>query len=125
MRLIWGSIGMLLAFSVSAHHSVTGQYDPGQRVSLTGVISKVDWINPHTYLYLEVTAEDGATATWRLESAPTAMMRKARLTPAMLMDGGAIVTVDAILARDGTENLAWLYRIDYPDGHSYQLSAER
>jgi hypothetical protein len=95
------------------------------RVALTGVITKVDWINPHTYLYLEVANEDGTTTTWRLESAPTAMLRKARITPDMLMDGGSVVTVDAIVARDGTENLAWLYRIDYPDGHSFQLSGER
>jgi len=108
-----------------AHHSVTGQYDPEQRVSLTGVITKVDWINPHTYLYLEQESEDGTTTTWRLESAPTAMMRKARLTPALLMDNGSIVTVDVILARDGSDHLAWLYRIDYPDGHFYQVSGER
>ncbi len=116
-----------LAFSAAAvaHHSVTGQYDPNNRVELRGVITKVDWINPHTYLYLDVANEDGTTTTWRLESAPTAMLRKARITPDMLMDGGSVVTVDAIVARDGTENLAWLYRIDYPDGHSYQLSGER
>ena len=116
-----------LAFSAAAvaHHSVTGQYDPDNRVPLTGVITKVDWINPHTYLYLEVANDDGTTTTWRLESAPTAMLRKARITPEMLMDDGAVVTVDAIVARDGTPNLAWLYRIDYPDGHSYQLSGER
>lgn len=116
---------LMLVQSAAAHHSVTGQYDPERRVELVGVISQVDWINPHTYLYLDVTNDDGSTTTWRLESAPTAMLRKARITPEMLMDDGALVTVDAILARDGTANLAWLYRIDYPDGHSYQLSAER
>jgi hypothetical protein len=89
------------------------------------VIVKVDWINPHTYLHLEVSNADGSTVSWRLESAPTAMLRKARITPAMLMDNGSVVTIDAIRARDGTENLAWLYRIDYSDGHSYQLSGER
>lgn len=128
--LRWSQVGCMLfgAFVASvgiAHHSVIGQYDPEQRVELTGVISEVDWINPHTYLHLVVTNDDGTTTTWRLESAPTAMMRKARLTPSLLMDGGSRVRVDVILARDGTENLAFLYRIDYPDGHYYQLSAER
>ena len=118
-----GCLGV--AAAAVAHHSVTGQYDPTNRVELSGVITKVDWINPHTYLYLEVANDDGSTTTWRLESAPTAMLRKARITPEMLMDNGSVVTVDAIVARDGTENLAWLYRIDYPDGHSYQLSGER
>jgi hypothetical protein len=42
----------------------------------------------------------------------------------MLMGDGATVTVDAIRARDGTENLGWLLRIDYPDGHYYQLAGE-
>jgi hypothetical protein len=119
------AIAAALPPAAAAHHSVTGQYDPAQRVALSGVIRKVDWINPHTYLHLEVTNDDGSTTTWRLESAPTAMLRKARITPEMLMGDGALVTVDAIVARDGTEHLAWLYRIDYPDGHSYQLSAER
>jgi len=116
---------MLLAATAGAHHSVTGQYDPERRIELEGVIRKVDWINPHTYLHLEVANDDGSTTQWRLESAPTAMLRKARITPDMLMDDGSVVIVDVILARDGTENLAWLYRIDYPGGHSYQLSAER
>jgi len=109
----------------SAHHSVAGQYDPEQRIELRGVINQVEWINPHTFLHLKVTNDDGTATTWRLESAPTAMLRKARITPDMLMDGGSLVTVDVIVARDGTENLAWLYRIDYADGRSYQLSGER
>jgi hypothetical protein len=113
------------AGSVLAHHSVTGQFDPTQRTELVGVISKVDWINPHTYMHLEVANDDGTTVTWRLESAPTAMLRKARITPQMLMDGGSEVTVDVILARDGTANLAWLYRIDFADGRSFKLSADR
>lgn len=123
LKLIFA--GVMVSASAIAHHSVVGQFDPEQRVELRGVITKVDWINPHTYLHLEVENEDGTISNWRLESAPTAMLRKARLTPDMLMDGGSIVTVDAIKARDGTENLAWLYRIDYPDGRSYQLSGER
>lgn len=120
-----GLVGLVTAAAALGHHSVIGQFDPEHRVELTGVISKVDWINPHTYLHLDVVNEDGSTTSWRLESAPTAMLRKARLTPDMLMANGAVVTVDVILARDGTENLAFLYRIDYPDGRTYQLSAER
>lgn len=117
--------GVLATVSGLAHHSVTGQFDPEQRVLLRGVITSVDWINPHTYLHLAVTNDDGTTSNWRLESAPTAMLRKARITPDMLMDGGSIVTVEAIMARDGTRDLAWLYRIDFSDGRSYRLSADR
>ena len=50
---------LLLAAAVSAHHSVSGQYDASKPLTLTGVISKVDWINPHIYLHLDV--KDKAT----------------------------------------------------------------
>lgn len=117
--------GVFASGAVSSHHSVTGQFDPEQRVELHGVITKVDWINPHTYMHLSVSNEDGTSTDWRLESAPTAMLRKARITPDMLMDGGLPVTVEAIMARDGTANLAWLYRIEFSDGRTYRLSADR
>ena len=124
---VWGPIAVALlatALGANAHHSVAGQFDGTKRVSLTGVITKIDWINPHTYLYLEVKDEAGGVTTWRLESLPTAMLRKAGLTSAMLMGDGATVTADAILARDGTQHLAWLLKITYPDGHHYQLAGE-
>jgi hypothetical protein len=116
---------LILALSpVLAHHSVAGQFDRTKRVSLTGVITKVDWINPHTYLHLDVSDDTGNVTTWQLESLPTAMLRKAGITSEMLMGDGATVTVDAIQARDGTQHLGWLLRIDYPDGHHYQLAGE-
>ena len=116
--------GGLAISPVSAHHSVSGQFDRDKRVSLTGVITKIDWINPHTYVHLDVENEDGSVTSWQLESLPTAMLRKGGLTREMLMGDGDAVTVDAILSRDGTEHLGWLLRIDYPDGHYYQLAGE-
>jgi hypothetical protein len=125
---IWACSATLLLSAASldagAHHSVAGQFDDAQRVTLTGVITKIDWINPHTYLYLDVEDAAGGVTTWRLESLPTAMLRKAGLTQEMLRGGGATVTADAILARDGTQHLAWLLKIRYPDGHYYQLAGE-
>lgn len=112
------------AGGTAAHHSVAGQFDNAKRVTLTGVITKVEWINPHTYIHLSVTDGKGAVTTWRLESLPTAMLRKAGLTSELLIDGGSTVTVTGIAARDGTENLAWVQKITYPDGHYYQLAGE-
>lgn len=113
----------LAAPSALAHHSVAGQFDSGRPVRLTGVISKIDWINPHTYFHLEVTGEDGVVTSWQLESLPTAMLRKAGLSSELIRDGGNVVTVEAIMARDGTANLAYVLRIDYADGHYYQLAS--
>jgi hypothetical protein len=110
--------------SAGAHHSVAGQFDNAKRTKITGTISKIDWINPHSYIYLDVKGDKGEITTWRLESLPTAMLRKAGLTSEMLMAGGATVTADALMARDGSAHLAWLLKLTYEDGHVYQLAGE-
>lgn len=115
---------LAIAGSAGAHHSVAGQFDMAKRTTITGTISKIDWINPHVYIHLDVPDEQGNVTTWRLESLPTAMLRKAGLTSAMLKGDGGKVTVDGLLARDGTESLAWLLKITYEDGHFYQLGGE-
>jgi hypothetical protein len=114
----------LATFTASAHHSVAGQFDSSKRLQLTGTISEVDWINPHVYIHLDVKDEKGAVTAWRLETLPTAMLRKAGLTKDMIIGGGVAVTVDAYLARDGTQNLAWVLKLTYDDGHYYQLAGE-
>jgi hypothetical protein len=105
----------------AAHHSVAGQFDASTRTTITGVVSKVDWINPHVYIHIDVP---GAITTWRLESLPTAMLRKAGLTSEMLKAGGQKVTAAVILARNGTPNLGWLLNLTYEDGHEYVLAGE-
>jgi hypothetical protein len=113
----------LTTFSVAAHHSFAGEFDSTKKAQLVGTISQVEWINPHTYIHIDVKDEQGAAATWRLESLPTAMMRKAGLTKELIMGDGSPVTADVILARDGTQQLGWVMKLTYADGHYYQLSA--
>ena len=114
----------LAAGNVGAHHSVAGQFDMAKRTTITGTVSKVDWINPHVYVYIDVADEKGAVTTWRLESLPTAMLRKAGLTSEMIKGGGQKVTAAALMARNGTPNLAWLLNLKYEDGHEYTLAGE-
>jgi len=112
------------ALSVAAHHSFAGEFDSAKKAQLVGTISQVEWINPHTYIHIDVKDEHGALATWRLESLPTAMMRKAGITKEMILGDGSPVTAEAILARDGTQNVAWVMKLTYADGHYYQLAGE-
>jgi hypothetical protein len=120
------ALGAFLLFGAGAdaHHSVAGQFDATKRATITGVVSKVDWINPHVYIYMDVPDQNGAVTTWRLESLPTAMLRKAGLTSEMIKGGGQQVTAVAIMARNGTPNLAWLLNLTYEDGHEYTLAGE-
>jgi len=115
---------LALALPAGAHHSVAGQFDAAQRTTITGVVSKVDWINPHVYVHIDVADDSGAVTTWRLESLPTAMLRKAGLTSEMIKGGGQKVTAVAIKARNGTPNLGWLLNLTYEDGHEYVLAGE-
>jgi len=112
---------VLLAVSTAlAHHSVSGQFDVNKPMTLKGVISKIDWINPHVYVHLDVKEKDGSMTTWALSTLPTAMMRRAGLTKETLAGKpGEEVTIDAVPARDGSKNLGWINRITYADGHSF------
>ena len=116
-------VAVLATASVlSAHHSVAGQFDESKSVTLKGVISKVDWVNPHIYLYIDV--KDGTeTVTWSLGTVPTAMARRAGLTKESISGKvGEVVTIECIPARDGTKHLGWVNTITYADGHKIELS---
>jgi hypothetical protein len=115
---------VLAAGTAVAHHSVAGQFDAAKRTTISGTITKVDWINPHVYIHMDVKDESGAVTAWRLESLPTAMLRKAGLTSEMIKGGGQKVTAVAIMARNGTPNLAWVLNLTYEDGHEYVLAGE-
>ena len=115
--------GLLVAATslLFAHHSVESAFDATRRIKLTGVISKVEWLNPHIYVYLDSKEANGAMTTWMLETIPPAAMRRAGVTKELLMGHGETVVVDAYPARDGTKNFAFILRATYPDGHHYQL----
>lgn len=115
----------LAAFPARAHHSVPGQFDTSKPITLKGVISKVDWINPHIYVHLDVKDASGTTATWALSTLPTAMMRRAGLTKETLQGkAGEEVTINAVPARDGSQHLGWINKITYADGHSFSPTGQ-
>jgi hypothetical protein len=120
-----GTVALLLPTAwLSAHHSLLAEFDIHNSIELTGVITDMDWINPHSYLYLDVSDEDGDIVTWHLESLPVAMLRKAGLTKEMMVGDGRPVTIQLHTARDGTSNLGYILKITYADGHFYQLGVE-
>jgi len=112
----------LAATSAFAHHSLSGQFDVDKSVHITGVVSKVDWMNPHCYIYVDVKQPDGSTMTWRLESLPVAMMRKAGLDKKELMGDGKPVEIDAHPARNGTPNLGYMLHIKFQNGRYVAFS---
>lgn len=118
---------LLLAAALSgapalAHHSLSGQFDVGKSVRIVGTVSRVDWINPHVYVYVDAKQPDGSTATWKLESLPVAMMRKAGLTKDMLVGEGKPVEIDAYPARNGTPFLGYILELRFADGRAVHFT---
>ena len=116
------SILVLTAMAMPlAHHSVSGQFDTSKSLTLRGTISKVDWINPHPYVYLHVKDGDGKVTVWALSTLPIPMLRKAGLTKEALSGKpGELVTIVVMPARNG-KDLGWMTRVTYSDGHYYWL----
>jgi len=94
--------GLLLsAVPAGAHHGFAAEYDASQRVKVTGVVSKFEWANPHTWFYVDVKNDDGTVTNWGFEmSSPNVLFRKG-WTRHSLKPGDA-VTVEAFRARDGS-----------------------
>ncbi len=112
---------LALAPAVRAHHSIVGQFDVSKTITLTGTVAKVDWINPHPYVHLDVNGPKGPAARWALTTIPVAMMRKAGITSELLAGKpGEIVTVVVHPALNG-KRIGWMLRLTYADGHFFSL----
>ena len=115
-------LAALVPVAALAHHSLAGQFDVAKSFELTGVVSRVDWVNPHTYVYLDVTQPGGNVLTYKLESLPVAMMRKAGLSKQELMGEGKPVTVTAHPARSGVPTLGYLVVLKFGGGREIQFA---
>ncbi|HEX9875033.1 MAG TPA: DUF6152 family protein [Gammaproteobacteria bacterium] len=98
------ALSLLLSHSVpaAAHHTFIAQYDPQRPVSMTGVVTRVEWTNPHARFYLDVADESGAVVNWNLELASPNVLRRYGWTGKSLQPGDR-VSVDGSLARDGSK----------------------
>ena len=98
-----------------AHHAFGGEFDANRPVLLKGPIVKVEWVNPHTWIHMEVKRPDGSSEVWMIEcGSPNSLLRQG-ITKNSLPIGTEIV-VDGYQARDHTLKRANGRNITYPDG---------
>ena len=105
-RLAWVLIAVAAAWTPAAlaHHSFAAEYDATQPITLQGQIARIDLVNPHAWLYLEVKDAEGKVVRWNVEmGAPNNLIRRG-VTKATLPIG-EMVTVDGYRAKDGSSTV--------------------
>jgi len=109
------AVGLVVSTApVFAHHSFAAEFDGTKEITLTGVVTKVDWVNPHAWVYVDVKASDGTVVNWGLESgAPNALYRAGWRKDDL--KAGDTVTFSAFLAKDGSHTAA-ARQVTLPDG---------
>ena len=106
----------ILTLPVLGHHSFAAQYDRTKAIVLKGKVTKVEWMNPHIYFYVDVRDDAGRTVNWAIEGgAPSMLYRNGWRIDSL--KAGDEVTVDGWLAKDGT-NLANMRVATLADGRT-------
>jgi hypothetical protein len=96
------SLVVLAAAPIFAHHSFAAEFDAGKRVTLKGTVTKVDWRNPHIYIYLDVKDEKGGLTEWACEGGPPNVLLREGWTRNSVKEGDE-VTIDGAVAKDGSK----------------------
>ncbi len=113
---ILGLLAVLLGASApaAAHHSFSAIFDAAKPVTLTGTVTRIEWMNPHTWIYLDVKKDDGSVEAWSFEmGSPNRLMRFGWNQDSL--PTGATVTIAGSRARDGSLKAA-VDKVTLPDG---------
>jgi hypothetical protein len=117
--------GIAVPGRVSAHHSIQAQFDINKTFNITGTVAKMEFINPHSYLTLNVKDADGKVTKWAFEMTGLAGLRRAGLSRADRggLKAGDELTVTALAARDGS-NSGLAQVLTMADGRVFKLLAD-
>jgi Family of unknown function (DUF6152) len=117
-------VGLLIALPLLAHHSITAEFDTSKSFTVKGTLTKIEWVNPHAYVYLDAKDDSGATVSYSFETGPPGNLRRSGVLRTMFAVGDN-VTIDAWAAKDGTRHLGLVKAFHFADGHSVVMGKEQ
>lgn len=111
---VGGILGVLATVPAAAHHAFSAEFDAKRPVKLRGVVTRMEWINPHSWIHVDVKEANGKIVPWMIEGgAPNALLRRGFSKKSLL--AGTIVLVEGYQAKDGSKR-ANGRDITLPDG---------
>ena len=96
----WCGLGTV----VLAHHSFEAEFDPSKVVDITGVVTKLDWINPHAFVYLDSKSAAGEVKRFKIEMGPPYALTRGGWKRDTLKIGDTVTVEGAAMARDGSDS---------------------
>src|SRR5262249_34060617 len=116
------SVALPLALNLEAHHAFGGEFDANRPVLLKGKVTKVEWVNPHSWIHVEVTKADGTKEEWMVEGgSPNSLLRRGVTRDSL--PAGTEVVVDGYQSRDHTLLRANGRNVTFPDGRKLFLGS--
>jgi Family of unknown function (DUF6152) len=111
---------LMTAASAFAHHSFQAEFDISKPMTLKGTVAKVEWVNPHVYVHLDVKDDKGVVSRWAFETLGPGRMRAEGMSK-QTFGIGKVVTLKGYSARDGSKNLGFLRQVTFDDGHTIEV----
>jgi hypothetical protein len=116
--------GLLLALPAWAHHSITAEFDTSKSFTVKGNITKIEWVNPHAYVYLETKDDKGVVTNYSFETGPPGNLRRSGVLRTMFAVGD-LMTIDAYAAKDGSQHLGLVKAYHFADGKTIVVGKDQ